>query len=268
VRFGAFPGIVDSKSSVSLRLFDTYDSALAATRAGTRRLFMFSASDALRRHCTYIPGMETAAMLFGQLGNAQQFRDGVAELIADRAFIGDLLPVHTEKEFAFRVSRGIERLGAATQEVAPLLSQIMSLYQAAARELSQAHPPAFAATVSDMRDQLGKLMPASFMVTTPFEWLRHYPRYLQAIRVRLSRLPAGGVTKDQKQLTELVPLLRGYDELAKRQKELGLDAQKIEEFRWLLEELRVQMFAQDLRTAVPVSAKRLTELWHQIVKGS
>jgi ATP-dependent helicase HrpA len=266
VRFGAFPGIVDSKTNVSLRLFDTFESAQAATRHGTRRLFMFSATEVIRRHCTYIPGVETAAMLFGQLGSPTQFREGVAELIADRAFIGDMLPVRTEKEFAFRVSRGIERMGAATQEVAPLLTNLMQLYHAAARELSAKQPPAFEPVIGDMRDQLARLMRSDFMVATPFEWLRHYPRYFQAIRVRLSRLPGGGVAKDQKQFAEIAPLLRGYEELARRQKELGLNPQKVEEFRWLLEELRVQLFAQDLRTAVPVSSKRLMELWHQIVK--
>lgn len=266
VRFGAFPGIVDSKTSVALRLFDTFESSQAATRHGTRRLFMFAASDAIRRHATYIPGVETAAMLFGQIGSPTQFREGVAELIADRAFIGDMLPVRTEKEFAFRVTRGIERLGAATQEVAPLLTSLMQLYHAVARDLSIKHPPAFDPAVNDMRDQLGKLMRSDFMVATPFEWLRHFPRYFQAMRLRLSRLPGGGIAKDQKQFAEIAPLLRGYEELARRQKELGLNPQKVEEFRWLLEELRVQLFAQDLRTAVPVSSKRMMDLWHQIVK--
>jgi ATP-dependent helicase HrpA len=266
VRFGAFPGIVDSKASVSLRLFDTFESSQAATRHGTRRLFMFAATDAIRRHATYIPGVETAAMLFGQVGSPTQFREGVAELIADRAFIGDMLPVRTEKEFAFRVTRGIERLGPATQEVAPLLTSLMQLYHAVARDLAIKHPPAFEPAVNDMRDQLGKLMRPDFMVATPFEWLRHFPRYFQAMRLRLSRLPGGGITKDQKQFAEIAPLLRGYEELARRQKELGLNPQKVEEFRWLLEELRVQLFAQDLRTAVPVSGKRMMELWHQIVK--
>ena len=266
VRFGAFPGIVDNKSSVSLRLFDTFESSQAATRHGTRRLFMFSASDAIRRHATYIPGVETAAMLFGQIGSPTQFREGVAELIADRAFIGDMLPVRSEKEFAFRVTRGIERLGASTQEVAPLLTNLMQLYHAAARDLSLKHPPAFDPAVNDMRDQLGKLMRPDFMVATPFEWLRHYPRYFQAMRLRLSRLPGGGIAKDQKQFAEIAPLLRGCEELIRRQKELGLNPQKVEEFRWMLEELRVQLFAQDLRTAVPVSSKRMMELWHQIVR--
>ncbi len=266
VRFGAFPGIVDSKASVSLRLFDTFESSQAATRHGTRRLFMFSASDAIRRHATYIPGVETAAMLYGQIGSPTQFREGVAELIADRAFIGDMLPVRSEKEFAFRVTRGIERLGAATQEVAPLLTGLMQLYHAVARDLLLKHPPAFDPAVNDMRDQLGKLMRPDFMVATPFEWLRHFPRYFQAMRLRLSRLPGGGIAKDQKQFAEIAPLLRGCEELIRRQKELGLNPQKVEEFRWMLEELRVQLFAQDLRTAVPVSSKRMMELWHQIVR--
>jgi ATP-dependent helicase HrpA len=118
-----------------------------------------------------------------------------------------------------------------------------------------------------MRDQLGKLMKPDFMIATPFEWLRHFPRYFQAMRVRLSRLPGGGVAKDQKQFAEIAPLLRGCEELVRRQKELGLHPQRVDDFRWMLEELRVQLFAQDLRTAIPVSSKRMLELWHQIVKA-
>lgn len=285
VRFGAFPGIVDCKTCVALRVFDTFDAAESATRAGTRRLFMFSAAEPLRRHCMYIPGLETAAMLYaviagaGSGGSANKnaksvtFRESVQELIADRAFIGDMLPVRSEKEFVFRTSKGIDRLGAAVQEVVPVVTTIMQFAQEVQRGLSGKHPSAFAPSIDDMRDQFGRLMPQDFMVSTPFEWLRHYPQYLQAMRLRMTRLLAGGggnsgVAKDQKLMLEVQPFVKGFEELKLRQKELGLSPVKVAEFGWHVEEYRVQLFAQELKTSVPVSGKRLQEMWQVVVRGA
>ncbi len=267
VRFGAYPGIEDNRVGVSLRLYDTFDASQAATRAGTRRLFMFSAVDALRRHCMYIPGLETAALQYSTLGSMLSFKESVQELIADRAFIGDMLPVRSEKEFAFRVTRGIERLGPAVKEVVPVVTQVMGFYQEVQRTLSTRHPPAFVPALDDLRDQLGELVPRDFLISTPFEWLRHYPRYLQAMRTRLSRLIGGGHVRDEKLMQEIQPFVRGWKELKLRQKELGLNPVRVEEFRWHTEEFRVQLFAQELRTSIPVSAKRLQEMWQVIVKG-
>jgi ATP-dependent helicase HrpA len=267
VRFGAFPGIVDAGASVSLRLFDTFESAQHSTRAGSRRLFMIAASEALRRHCAYVPGQEQMALQFAALGGATQLREALQELVADRAFIGDMLPVRTEKEFAFRTTRGIDNLGPAVKEVAPLVGQVLSAYHACQRELSANHPPAFGASIADMRDQLGALVERGFLTATPYAWLRHYPRFLQGIRVRYQRLQGGGVSRDQRQMEEVTPLVKGLATLRARQKELGLDAGAIDEFRWMLEELRVSLFAQELRTSVPVSVKRMHELWAQIVKA-
>ncbi len=267
MKFGAFPGIEDARDSVTLRLFDTFDAAQAATRLGSRRLFMLAASDALRRHATSIPGLEQAALFYAPLGSAASLRTQVQELVADRAFLGDMLPVRTEKEFAFRVSRGLERLPAAVAEVAPVVASVLSHAHEARKVLSMRHPPAFEASINDMRDQLLSLVPADFAVTHPFEWLRHVPRYVQGIRLRLQRLPGGGHVRDAKLMEEVVPFVRGVEELRLRQQSLGLSPLKIAELRWHIEEFRVQLFAQELRTAMPVSGKRLQEMWNAIVKG-
>jgi ATP-dependent helicase HrpA len=267
MKFGAFPGIVDDKDSVSVQLFDTFDAAQAATRFGSRRLFMLSAADALRRHATNIPGLEQAALHYASLGNASALRTHVQELIADRAFIGDMLPVRTEKEFAFRVSRGLEKLPAAVAEVAPVVGAILLHAHDVRRELSLRHPAPFEVAVNDMRDQLIALVPPNFAAAHPFEWLRHVPRYLQGMRIRLQRLPGGGVARDAKLMEEVSPLVKGLSELQLRQQSLGLSPVKIQELRWHIEEFRIQLFAQELRTAFPVSSKRLQEMWNAIVKG-
>jgi len=269
VAFAAFPGIVDQGKAVALKLFDTFDAAQLASRAGTRRLFMFEASEELKRHTMYIPGVEKMSLQYATLGTPQQFKELLKELIADRAFIGDQLPVRTEKEFAFRVGVGIDRLGAAREEVTALMGTVMTAYQAAKYAVDHASKaPAFQANLDDVRDQLGALTPPSFLVSTPYEWLRHYPRYLQAIQLRVQKMTGPGLQRDARNMAEIVPLWKGYFELEKRRKELGLSESKIIEYRWMVEELRVSLFAQELRTAVPVSVKRLQELWQAIVKGA
>jgi ATP-dependent helicase HrpA len=267
VLVAAFPGIADDRASVSLKLFNTFDASQIATRAGTRRLFMFEAKEALRRHTAYIPGQERMVLQFADIGPPEHFRDALLCLVADRAFIGDMLPVRTEKEFAFRVSRGVERLGAAVSEVQPVLGQILEAYQALRSQLHAASAPAFRPAADNVRDRLGRLMPRDFLLSTPFEWLRHYPRYLQAMRLRVQKLSGGGVPRDARIMQDLTPLDRACDDLVARQEALGLNPARIAEFRWMLEEFRVQSFAQELRTAVPVSAKRLQELWQRIVAG-
>jgi ATP-dependent helicase HrpA len=269
VAFAAYPGIVDQGKSVALKLFDTFDAAQLASRAGTRRLFMFGASEELKRHTMYIPGVEKMSLQYATLGSPQQFKELLKELIADRAFIGDQLPVRTEKEFAFRVGVGIDRLGPAREEVTALVGSIMAAYQATQYTIAHASKaPAFQPNLDDVRDQLGALTPPHFLVSTPYEWLRHYPRYLQALQLRIQKMTGPGLQRDTRNMAEVLPLWRGFYELEKRRKELGLSESKIIEYRWMIEELRVSLFAQELRTSVPVSVKRLTELWQAIVKAA
>jgi ATP-dependent helicase HrpA len=268
VAFAAFPGIVDQQTSVALKLFDTFDAATAATRAGTRRLFMFEAAEPLKRHTGYLPGIERMALQYATLGSAQQLKALIQELIADRAFIGDQLPLRSEKEFVFRVGLGIDRLGAAVEEVMALVGGVLTGFQQVQFALAQAKSPAQAQSVDDVREQLGALTPNDFLISTPYQWLRHYPRYFQAILLRLQKMSGPGMTRDARNMGEITPLWRGYHELEKRKKELGLSQARIVEYRWMIEEMRVSLFAQELRTAVPVSIKRIQELWATIVKGA
>ncbi|HCV12431.1 MAG TPA: hypothetical protein DGC76_01790, partial [Candidatus Accumulibacter sp.] len=101
-------------------------------------------------------------------------------------------------------------------------------------------------------------------VIRPVERLQHYPRYLKASARRLDKLKAAGAagaTRDSRLLAELTPLSVNWQRRAAVLARQGLADAQLEQFRWLLEELRVQLFAQELRTPVPVSTKRLQKMW-------
>jgi ATP-dependent helicase HrpA len=115
--------------------------------------------------------------------------------------------------------------------------------------------------VADVEQQLRALFPREFIVATPAVQLSHYPRYLKAIALRLDKLK-GDPVRDAQRMNELAPLQTLLTrELAARK---GVADARLAEFRWLLEELRVSLFAQELRTPMPVSVKRLQKVWESM----
>lgn len=145
-----------------------------------------------------------------------------------------------------------------------MVGTVLTEWQAVSKKL-----PAFkaqAAVVADIEAQLKRLMGKSFVVDTPFERLQHYPRYLKAIGVRLDKLKANPA-RDAQLMAEYGPLWTNYERRAIQLAKMGTVDPQIEQFRWLLEELRVGLYAQELRTPVPVSVKRLEKQWEGIKHG-
>jgi ATP-dependent helicase HrpA len=117
-----------------------------------------------------------------------------------------------------------------------------------------------AAALQDIEKQLARLIGKRFIAETPFERLQHVPRYLKAISLRLDKLKADPA-RDARLLAEYLPLWTSYERRALVLAKQGVSNPQVEQFRWLLEELRVQLFAQELRTPAPVSSKRLQKMW-------
>lgn len=132
------------------------------------------------------------------------------------------------------------------------------------RAPAMAAPTALAEeSADDLREQLAWMVFPGFIRVTPWARLQHYPRYLEGIRVRLERLrtnPAG----DLKRLAEIVPLWQRYTAFAVKSEKPPHDRAALDTYRWLIEEYRISLFAQELRAAVPVSAKRLNAQWDKV----
>ena len=112
----------------------------------------------------------------------------------------------------------------------------------------------------EIEDQLAQLLPKHFIAATAWERLQHFPRYLKAVALRLEKLRADPV-RDARWSAEFNPLWQTWLREDLKQKKQGVSDPQLEQFRWLLEELRVQLHAQELRTPAPVSVKRLQKMW-------
>lgn len=262
-----FPALIDLGDAVTIEVFDEPDVAAAKHRAGLRRLFALQIRDALKyleKNLPDLQKMATAYMLVGRAadnsggGTLEELREQIIEVALDRAFLLEPLPTN-EADFMKRIADGRGRLTLIASEVARLAAAILVEFAAAQRKIKDTKNAAEAA--ADAAQQLQRLVPKRFLTATPYTQLQHFPRYLKAITLRLEKWRVDPA-RDAARLAELRPQEQRYWRLVAERKG-AMDA-RLQELRWLLEELRVSFFAQELRTPQPVSIKRLDKLWVQL----
>ncbi len=254
-----FPALIDRGTHVEIEVFDEPDAAARKHRAGLRRLIALQIRDALKYLEKNIPDLQKMAVAYMPLGTNEELREQIIDVALDRAFLTEPLPTDAAS-FARRIEEGRGRLTLIANEVARMAAGILSDYAAAQRKLKDARPAKDVA--DDIAAQLDRLMPKRFIDATPWPQLAHLPRYLKAITMRLDKLRADPA-RDAQRLAELRPIeQRFWRHLAERK---GVPDARLDEFRWLLEELRVSLFAQELRTPQPVSVKRLDKVWTQLM---
>lgn len=261
-----YPALVDSGSSVSLRLFDQPDVAAEMMRGGLRRLFMLQVTEELQYIEQSLPEIERLCLYYSTIGRCDDLKDNLLLAIADRAFFDDSgsADVRTRDAFADRAEAAWRRLPAAADEVTTLVWQILETYHALDLALSGDFPPLWSDSIRDMRDQLAHLVYRGFLIRISFPWLRHLPRYLQGLDLRLKKLANAGLTRDIQGLAQVLPIWEQYKRLAARRREEGTQDPALEQYRWMIEELRISLFAQELKTALPVSPARLQEQWDHL----
>ena len=255
-----FPALIDRGTAVEIEVFDEPEVAAARHRAGLRRLVALQLKEPLKFLEKNIPDLQRMSALFMGLGTSEDLRDQVIAVALDRAFLADPLPTDP-LSFKKRLEEGRSRLNLIAQEVARAAHLALQEFATASRKLKDSRPPKDVA--DDIGAQLQRLVSKRFALDTPWGQLQHLPRYLKAVTARLDKQRADPA-RDAKLLAEFKPL---EQRLGRRVAELkGVRDGRVEDFRWQLEELRVSLFAQELRTPQPVSVKRLQKVWDQIAQ--
>jgi ATP-dependent helicase HrpA len=262
-----YPALVDDGDSVSLSVFDSSEDAQAAHRQGLLRLFRFQFRDALRQFERGSPDFNALAMSYLDLGSAEELKTQLVELALARACLKEPWP-KDDAAFRARAAEARARIGLLLQECQRLTATILAERQTVMRRLTTA-AKAFPEAAKDIGQQLAGLFGKRFLVEQPFERLQHYGRYLKAIGLRLDKL-RNDAARDARNQTELAGLLNAYERQMTQLRRQGCEPWRVnpqlESFRWQVEELRVQLFAQELRTPVPVSVKRLQRTWEDLMR--
>jgi ATP-dependent helicase HrpA len=254
-----FPALVDKGTHCDLEVFDDPNVAARTHRIGLRRLFALQFKDQLKFAEKNVPGLQQMGMQFMSVGSPDELREQIVGKALDIACLQDPLPIDAAS-FNRRKDEGKGRIGLLINETARLVGQILAEFHGLPKRL-QGLPPAVA---SDMQAQLQSLIHKRFVAETEYSQLAHFPRYLKAMNVRLEKL-RGNPTRDAQLMAEWQNAASQFQRTVKNQPLKNLDPRMIE-FRWMLEELRVSLFAQELRTPMPVSAKRLQKVWESMLR--
>lgn len=251
-----FPALHDDGASVSLRPFDTPEEAAKVHRGGLARLFALELSAQVKA-IEKLPGIRELALQFISYGNEAELKAQLVTATLERCCLLEPLPADADS-FAKRCQEAKPRITLVAQELMRLTGQLIAEHATLTKRV--AGLKTFPEVVADINAQVARLMPKNFLVALPYERIAQIPRYLKAATVRIDKLrtnPArdGELMADWKRLAQ--PFEREWLAKAKA----GVTDPQLEEFRWLLEELRVGLFAQELKTPMPVSVKRLQKIW-------
>ncbi len=259
-----YPALVDDGESVSMTLRDTREAAEIATRAAVVRLIRFALHDALARDEKSAPGFAQAALQLKAAIPTESLRADVMDAVCARAFLGDDPLPRSAGAFAEQVKRARTRLPAVAEGAFRLLSTLAALHHALTQRINSL-PPAQARLAAEVRGRRDALVYPGFFRATPWAQLAHLPRYLSALERRLAKYPENPA-RDAKHAAAIDGWWERYLDRLGRNRAAGREEPALEGFRWLLEELSVSLFAQELKTPFPVSYKRLERAWAQLTR--
>ena len=261
----AFPAVLDQGEAVGLRLLDSAQAAELRTRHGLIRLFSLRERKELKRQAQWLPRLDQHLVHAANLADRSRWIDEISLLIAARSFAPrdpgtpPWRPPRNASAFQESCDQARRRIPAAADETARLIGPLFDARHKARLAIESLKGDRFSHAVSDARTQLKDLTSEGFLTTTPWSWLVHFARYMQAIAARLEKLQHGGLDRDRRGLMELQPHLQRLSQ-SKPEDAIRSNPEWIE-YRWMIEEFRVSLFAQDLGTSIKISSQRLDKQW-------
>ncbi len=264
VELHAYPAIVDQDAAISLRLMDSAEAAQRATRCGVRKLAFLAMQRVLKSQVSGFSNLNQVLMWGQSLDSPDEFKQRIALRIADRAMsLYEQVPPRTDDEFQALLLAARPRIGLAAQEVAALLGPLVQNYHLAKLAIENAPASQWQHAMEDVRPQLAALTPKGFFADVPWEWLLHYPRYFKAISMRMEKL-RNNLPRDLRATDEFRGLWEEYSSRAAQFQQQGAHDENLVHYRWMLEEYRVTLFAQELGTSLSVSPQRLAKQWAKV----
>jgi ATP-dependent helicase HrpA len=268
-----YPALVDEGKSVGVSIIDTETEAAAAMRKGLVRLFQFAVPDQVKFLARNLPGFNAMSLRYAVAADdgvkqdkgklAERLRDELVAAICDRAFFIEADPVRDRAQFQARAARAKTRLMDVANEMCKVVTETLTVLQSAKAKLADPRLAAWPRALTEARSHLRELLPPGFIGSTPFEQLRQFPRYLRAVEGRLDKLP-GNPERDADWVQQIARFKAAWVQRMESDHTRGLRDPRVEAFRWMLEELRVSLWAQQLKTPYPVSFKRLEKFWSEL----
>ncbi|MEA3303486.1 MAG: ATP-dependent RNA helicase HrpA, partial [Pseudomonadota bacterium] len=269
IKLTGYPALVDEGNSVAIRVLDSQATAQQAHHAGLRRLIMLTLHEQMRYLRKQLPHLNQMRLQYAKavkpagLKTAVSLEEELLTLIIDRTFLTDNPDIRSRNEFESMISKRKGDLMEFSNSSCQLVAEILTLYQKVRKTLSATTAINYLASVRDMQQQLDQLVYQGFLQNSEWRHLQRYPSYLKAMALRLDKLKHA-VHRDQEKMREMAAFLQQWQQRYERMQQRSQYDERLDELRWSIEELRISLFAQEVKTAYPVSLKRLQQRWQKL----
>ena len=264
----AYPALIDKVDHVDLTLMDTHKQSQAQTAKGLRRLFMMAQADSIKYLNKHLPDIQKMCLHYTSVPPApfgddeqvnitpsEQLKTDLIHLAFDRCFLLGQDDIHSQQDFEQRLQDKRGDLINTASDLAKQFAKPLTEYHAIAKRLSDKMPLTALNAIKDIKEQMAHLLYQGCIHHMPDDAVKRLPAYFQAIGHRLDKL-ISDPSRDRQWMAEVAPHWQRY--LNNAQKRAPAE---LETYRWMIEEFRISLFAQGLKTAYPISAIRLDKQW-------
>ena len=265
-----YPALIDEGETVGLKVLDSKSNALFAHSKGLIKLFSLQLSKEIRYLKKNLPGLDRMRLQYAKVPKTEisetknvDLKEILVEWILNSVFLSNDKVIRTKKDFERQLVQGREQLMIVANESCNRLSEILEHYQLLRKNLSKANQINWMSSIADMNQQLDGLVFQGFLNTINDERLKAYTRYLKAIQLRLDKLKVSA-DRDQQLMQEMIRLKENWQQRNQVAMKKGRHDERLEEIRWMIEELRISLFAQEVKTAFPISLKRIDKRWKEL----
>lgn len=264
----AYPALVDKKTSVSLQALDNPLLAQHLSQRGVTRLLFLNLSQKVKYLQKELLKTQQVALTHANIGTREQVVDDLIMAAIMQLAVPDAMAIpRTAEAFSLLLQKIEPELIAHTQELAQILQTSLAQLVEVRKQLKQhKNNLALAYCIADINEQLKGLFYEGLVYATPHKWLSQYPKYLKAILLRIEKALLNA-QKDRLTINQVSPFTDRLTEVLEKEGAYRMaQVEALMDFRWGIEELRISLFAQTLKTSIPISDKRLEKQW-ELVKA-
>ena len=261
INIKGFPAIQDDDDSVSIVVVDTENLAQEIHHGGLKRLYILSLNQQIKYLSKNLPNIQKICMNYATIGSCNDLKLAILDASIEKSFFFGNNTIINKTSFEERLQHGNGELVDNANKICNILSTVFEHFNSIRKQIKRNNKPNWLQSIADIQSQLDHLIYEDFIYFTPVEYLEHYPRYLQAIQHRLDKLQQSA-ERDRQHTHELKPYWEHFIDLNDDYYEHPIFIL----YRWMLEEYRVSLFAQGLKTSMPISAKRLEKQWQEVKK--
>ncbi len=251
VQMKGYPALVDEDGTVSLRLFATQDAAIDAMHNGLRALYKKRLLKEVKYLIRNLPGIDVLCLRFASVGKSDVLKHDIVDASVDMALINDRSYPRTREDFNQNLDQHKHDLVTHANTICEQLAKAFELHRQVSKRMSGSVSLSWVEAIADIKDQISHLIYPGFVVETPAERLHRLPVYFKAIDKRLDSLDREP-DRDRRRRAEIIPVWERIKEMKSNS--------SVWRLRWLMEELRVSVYAQELGTTDKVSVGRIETL--------